>query len=90
MKPSGAFVIALAGAVLISAVSVVYVKHRSRVLFVELTTLERDRDRLDVEWSQLAIERSSLAAHDRIEGMARDSLEFVAPDSSNTQVVVAR
>lgn len=79
---------ALALAVLVSAISVVYVKHRSRVLFVELRSLERTRDQLDVQWSQLAIERSSVGTLDRIEQVARERLGFNEPSVSDIEVVV--
>lgn len=76
----------LAAALLVSAVSVVYVKHSSRTLFVELRTLERERDRLNVEWTQLALERSYWATHDRIENLATDKLGFRAPDAGTMEV----
>lgn len=87
MTPRLVFTAFLALAVVVSAVSVVYVKHRSRVLFVELRALEKERDRLHVEWSQLAIERSVWATHDRIEGLARRELAFSEPTPDSTRVV---
>lgn len=77
-------------ALLVSAVSVVAVKHRSRTLFIELRALERERDRLNVEWTQLALERSSWATHDRIEGLAAQHLGLRAPDADNMEVVTPR
>ena len=63
-------------ALVVTAVSVVYVKHRSRTLFVELQSLERDRDRLNVEWTQLTLENTAWATHDRIEQVASKQLSF--------------
>jgi cell division protein FtsL len=90
VTPRVALIAFLALAVLVSAVSVVYVKQRSRVLFVELRALERERDRLHIEWSQLAIERSVWGTHDRVEGLARAKLNFVEPNRENTRVVAQR
>jgi cell division protein FtsL len=73
MKPQiimGVMVIA----VVVSALGVVYAKHQSRKLFVELNTLEKDRDRLNVEWGQLQLELNTWAAHGRIENKARKNL----------------
>jgi cell division protein FtsL len=58
----------------ISALGVVYAKHQSRKLFVELNALEKERDRLNVEWGQLQLELNTWAAHGRIENKARKSL----------------
>lgn len=60
--------------VVMSALGVVYVKHESRKLFVELNTLETERDRLNVEWGQLELELNTWAAHGRIENKARKNL----------------
>lgn len=72
-------VAALGVAVFASAVSVVYVKHASRKLFVELQGLERERDALNVEWGQLHLEQSTWATHGRIESVARDRLGMQVP-----------
>ena len=61
-------------AVVMSALGVVYAKHQSRKLFVELNTLETERDRLNVEWGQLQLELNTWAAHSRIENKARKNL----------------
>jgi cell division protein FtsL len=79
----------LALVVLGSAVSVVHIKHRSRILFVELQGLERQRDELNVEWTQLALERSSWATHDRIEDLATARLGFQVPSPQQMEVVAA-
>ena len=61
-------------AVVVSALGVVYAKHQSRKLFVELNTLEKERDRLNIEWGQLQLELNTWAAHGRIENKARKNL----------------
>lgn len=66
-------------AVAVTAVSVVYSKHRSRRLFVQLEELQRDRDQLDVEWGRLQLEQGTWATHGRIEKVARARLEMVMP-----------
>lgn len=80
----------LAVAVLASALAVVYVKHRGRVLFVELQALERERDAMQVERGQLQLEESTWATHDRVERVAREELGLVMPSSESSVVVRSR
>lgn len=81
-------VLALIVIVFVSALSVVYVKHESRKLFVELQALEDQRDGLDVEWGRLQLEESTWAAHGRIESVARSQLGMALPPKD--QVVLVR
>ena len=69
-------IVALAVAVVISAMGVVYAKHHSRKLFVELNTLHQQRDRINVEWGQLQLELNTWASHARIEKLARKNLNM--------------
>jgi len=71
----------------LSAMAVVYTKHESRRLFVELESLTDERDRLNIEWGQLQIEQSTWATHARIEKVATDDLLLVRPDSSEIFVI---
>ena len=66
----------LALAVLASALGVVYAKHRSRVLFVQLNELQQQRDAMNVEWGQLQLELSTWATQSRIEQIARRRLRM--------------
>jgi cell division protein FtsL len=72
--------------VMISALGVVYAKHQSRKLFVELQTLHNTRDAMDIEWGQLQLEQSTLATHGRVEGSAGAKLGMVIPEAN--QVVI--
>ena len=71
----------------LSALAVVYTKHESRRLFVELESLTDERDRLNIEWGQLQIEQSTWATHARIEKVATDDLSLVRPDSSEIFII---
>ena len=70
----------------VSAIGVVYAKHQSRKLFVELQSLYKTRDDMDIEWGQLQLEQSTLATHGRVEGTAGAKLGMVIPEAG--QVVV--
>lgn len=80
--------VVLGVALFASAVTTVYVQHHRRMQFVELRTLERERDRLQVEWGQLKLEQSTWATHERIERLALEKLDLHMPPA--TEVVVVR
>ena len=67
----------------VSAISVVYVKHYNRKLFVELQQLEKQRDNMAVEWGQLQLEQATWATHIRIEPIARKKLDMITPDNND-------
>ncbi len=79
MKGGGIAVALLATAVLGSALGVVYSKYQTRKLFVELQTLEKIRDEMNVEWGQLRLEESTWGTHGRVERIARERLGMVMP-----------
>jgi len=62
--------------VVLSALAVVYSKHQSRKLFVELSSLQKSRDAMEVEWGQLQLEQSTWATSVRIEKLARQRLQM--------------
>ena len=70
-----------------SALALVYTKHESRKLFVELEALTNERDELNIEWGQLQIEQSTWATHGRIEQVAADKLSLVRPDPDDVYVI---
>ncbi len=69
--------------VLASAVLLVYSKHQSRKLFVEVEQLRYEVDALNTEWSQLQLEQSAWSGHGRIERVARKQLSMVMPESGD-------
>lgn len=71
----------------LSAIALVYTKHESRKLFVELERITHVRDELNIEWGQLQIEQSTWATHARIEQVATDDLSLVRPTSSEIFVI---
>ena len=71
----------------LSAMALVYTKHESRKLFVELEQLTHERDELNIEWGQLQIEQSTWAQHARIEQVARDELALVRPAATEVYVI---
>jgi len=71
----------------LSSMALVYTKHESRKLFVELEGLTQKRDELNIEWGQLQIEQSTWATHARIERVATDDLSLVRPTATEIYVI---
>ncbi|MGB5258163.1 MAG: cell division protein FtsL [Woeseiaceae bacterium] len=83
-------VIVFALVCVLSAIALVYTKHESRKLFVELEALTHERDGLNIEWGQLQIEQSTWAQHARIEKVATEDLSLVRPEASEIFVIERR
>jgi cell division protein FtsL len=73
--------------VLGSAAGAIYVKHRARELFVELEKVNRERDRLEIEWGQLQLEQSSWSTHAFVENVAATNLGMRTPPPKQIEVV---
>jgi len=73
--------------VLASAASLVYARHESRRLFIELQQLTSQRDDLNIDWGRLQIEHSTLALPARIEKVVRDRLQMRDPDPADVVIV---
>jgi len=86
MRPPVKVLALLMALVMASAFGVIYTKHQSRKLFVELQTLHKERDDMDIEWGQLQLEQSTLATHSRVEDTSSTKLGMVIPEAS--QVVI--
>ena len=77
---------ALLTAVTLTALGVVYTTFTSRHLLNSLQDLEKQRNRLQVEWSQLLLEQSSLVAQGKIEDTAIAELGMEVPDMNKVVV----
>lgn len=73
--------------VIATSVGVVYAKHESRKLFVELDLLKKERDSMNIKWGQLQLEQSTLATHSIIERTAKKRLSMVTPEYKNILIV---
>jgi cell division protein FtsL len=71
-----------------SAAGAIYAKHRSRELFVELESLHRQRENLEIEWGKLQLEQSAWSAHAFVERVATQRLKMSTPEPARIQVVL--
>ena len=67
--------------VLGSALTVIYVKHESRVLFADLRTVQKQQDQAVIQWSRLQLQNSTLATHSNVEAQARKTLKMRLPET---------
>ncbi len=70
-----------------TALGVVYTRHHSRVLAVELVELEARQDEGLAEWSRLQIEQGWMADAAQIETKARELLKMQEPGETHILVV---
>jgi len=69
--------------VFFSAISVVYVTHYQRKLFVELQTLKNEQEAMNVEWGKLQLEENTWSTASRIEKVAREKLKMLIPGTDD-------
>ncbi|MDH5764622.1 MAG: cell division protein FtsL [Gammaproteobacteria bacterium] len=62
-----------------SSIAVIYTKHESRKLFVELQKTNREIDKLNINWGRLQLEQSAWSSHGRIEKIATARLNMRLP-----------
>jgi len=66
-----------------SGVGLVYTKHQSRKLFIELQVLQMLRDDLEIEWEMLQLEESTLTTEAVVDQAARVRLNMMVPDANS-------
>ena len=69
---------------LASAIGVVWSRHETRSLFIEMQSLS---DALGIEWGQLKLEQSAWSTHGRVEQTARVNLRMVIPRPNEVRIV---
>jgi cell division protein FtsL len=77
----------LLGATLVSAIGVVWTRHQSRALFVQLTQLQDQRDALNIEYGRLELEQATWAEPRRIDSEARSRLGMLTPRPQDIRLV---
>ncbi len=73
--------------VLVSAIAVVRARHEARTLFVQLEQLSAERDRLNIEWSQLQLEQSAWSNPGFVERVASLKRQMKLPTPDEVRIV---
>ena len=73
--------------VMVTAIGLVYSKHQTRKLFVELQALNKEVVSLNTEWGRLQLEQSAWSDHGRIEQIAREKLDMAIPEAEQVAFI---
>lgn len=84
---SGRINIILTALLVLCALSLVNSQYQARRLFIELERAQAASRQLDIEWSQLQLDQSTLAKHARIESNARRDLGMIPVTPARTQYI---
>lgn len=76
--------------VLGSSIGMVYAKHQNRKLFVQLQTLQLERDDMNTEWGKLQLEQATWGTHGRVERFAREKLHMDVPSAGEVTMVISK
>ena len=63
-----------------SGLAVIYAKHHSRLVFIEIQKAELAREELEVSWERLTLEEKMLSEHNRVEKKTRKSMGLIELD----------
>ncbi len=73
--------------VVTGALSVVTSQHQARKLFIELQQEKEHARQMEVEWGQLQLEQSTLAAPARVEKIASRQLQMQLPTKEQVKFI---
>lgn len=82
---TGKLTIILAALLVASALSLVNARYQARHLFIELERYQAQARQLDIDWSQLQLDQSTLGKNERIEHIARADLDMMPLTPARTQ-----
>ena len=78
---------ALVLGVIASAIGVVWARHLHRQAYIELSTLERGRDELNIEFGRLQLEQATWSEANRIEQVAGTRIGMKFPEDADIVVL---
>lgn len=87
---SGRITLVLTALLVACALSLVTSQYRARRLFIEIERMQTQAHQLDIEWSQLQLDQSTLGKHARIEANASRELNMIAVTPARTQYVTVK
>ena len=73
--------------ILCTCLTIVYITQQTRIAVDQHDRLLMERDRLEVEWRNQLLEEHALSEHSRVEGIAREELKMIRPDSKHEVIV---
>jgi len=86
---NGRFNLAVTILLVLCALSLVKAQYYARSQFIQLERAQAAARQLDIEWSQLQLDQSTLGKHARIEATAREELKMMPVSAPRTQYLTA-
>jgi cell division protein FtsL len=77
----------LMAAVLMSALSIVYVTNVSRSVNASIQQLQVERNRIHIQWGQLLLEKGTWITPGRVQHIAEEQLGMALPESKSVVIV---
>lgn len=81
------FVVLLFLLFLASSIGVIYSAHMTRQMYSSLQSLQREQDDLDNRYEKLLLEQGAWADYTRVDQLAREELEMIAPRGDELVIV---
>ncbi|MGN6390153.1 MAG: cell division protein FtsL [Burkholderiaceae bacterium] len=75
----------LTALLVLCALSLVNAQYQARRLFIELERAQSQARQIEIEWTQLQLDQSTLDKHERIDATARRTLNMVPVTPDRTQ-----
>ncbi|WMY94832.1 MAG: cell division protein FtsL [Arsenophonus sp.] len=76
--------------IMISAILVITVSHKTRVLTIYKNVIITERESLDTEWRNLILEENALGNHSRIERISTEKLQMIHVDPIKENIVIEK
>ena len=70
-----------------SGLSVIYAKHHSRLVFIDIQKSELALEELEVNWERLTLEEKMLSEHNRVENKTRKSMGLIDLDRKENEYI---
>lgn len=75
---------------LLSGIHLSYIEHKNRILVDAIQAAKQYKNELNVEYSELELEKSTLASHTRLREIATKDLNMTEPNSEQVKTIVIK
>ncbi|WMY96616.1 MAG: cell division protein FtsL [Arsenophonus sp.] len=76
--------------IMISAILVIIVSHKTRILIIHKNIILTEKESLDIEWRNLILEENVLGNYSRIERISKEKLQMIHVDPIQENIVIEK
>ncbi|WMY95430.1 MAG: cell division protein FtsL [Arsenophonus sp.] len=76
--------------IMISAILVIAVSHKTRILITHKNIIITEKESLEIEWRNLILEENVLGNHSRIERISKEKLQMIHVDPIQENIVIEK